>query len=141
MPSQLAPYLTKYNDSTGYDGFIRELLDEVGKLTGVAFTLQTNTEFGKLVNGTWTGLVGDVTSRVSVQFGKVVHMDRTGRGRRLQGECSLQPGGPHGPDWSGTLPVGLVLDRTGRGCHHQGECSILKCSPLGPDWSEMSFLR
>ena len=64
--SQLAPYLTKHNDTTDYDGFIKELLDEVGKLTGVTFTLRTSKEFGKLVNGTWTGVVGDVVSRVSI---------------------------------------------------------------------------
>lgn len=62
----VTPYLVKVevNGTTEYDGFIKELLDEIGKLTGLTFTLRPTGDYGKkLDDGSWTGVVGDVTKR------------------------------------------------------------------------------
>lgn len=63
---ELAPYLLKYekNGAVEYDGFIKELMEEVGKLTQLTFTFNSDSqEFGSKVNGSWTGLVEQVVSR------------------------------------------------------------------------------
>ncbi|KAK7483545.1 hypothetical protein BaRGS_00025219, partial [Batillaria attramentaria] len=62
----LTPYLTKseVNGTVEYDGFIRDLLDEIGELTGITFNIETISDgYGRNVSGSWTGLVGDVVNR------------------------------------------------------------------------------
>ncbi|XP_076442666.1 glutamate receptor 2-like [Babylonia areolata] len=64
---ELTPYLMVHQKKNGiveYDGFIKELMDEVGKLTGLTFTFNTDSqEFGSEVNGSWTGLMGQVVNK------------------------------------------------------------------------------
>ncbi|PVD26304.1 hypothetical protein C0Q70_13975 [Pomacea canaliculata] len=62
----IKPYLQHLdvNGSTEYDGYIQELLEEVGRLTNVDFKIHSlNTVYGALVDGSWTGLVGDVVNK------------------------------------------------------------------------------
>lgn len=64
---QEAPYVIQ--DKThplGFRGFCVDLLEKISQVKGFNFTLYkvANNAYGQLENGTWNGVMGELTSKV-----------------------------------------------------------------------------